>query len=260
MYLGTIAIRSRIITYLQNLPLRFSSMSLYGFITQTLTDTNMVPKPYRIRDIRSIRVLQCVWKPKKPKQCDCLTGSGYLPPSSHPGDPKPHGEHRCFPIQLSGPPFPNGPGSPYPRPAGGTRRRPEVSRRERSRMSSPFIFPYPVENNSTGLFCISEESSAVLLPRERDVTLRRLRKQQLHYRGGVIWLQSPLLYCESDIVNQTTAWQHHYSLCSLKITWKWPLFNVLAKCVLSYARFFSQNNLDKNTIENIKSNTNLNIT
>lgn len=42
------------------------------------------------------------------------------PPSSHPGDPKPHGEHRCFPIHFTGPPFPNGPGSPYPRPTGHT--------------------------------------------------------------------------------------------------------------------------------------------
>lgn len=30
--------------------------------------------------ISSLWVLQRVWKPKKPKQCDCLSGSGYLPP------------------------------------------------------------------------------------------------------------------------------------------------------------------------------------
>lgn len=67
------------------------------------------------------------------------------PPSSHPGDPKPHEEHRCFPIQLTGPPFPNGPGSPYPH--RDVWRRPEFSRRERSHMSMPFIFPYPGEQH-----------------------------------------------------------------------------------------------------------------
>lgn len=101
--------------------------------------------------ISSLRVLQHVWKPKKPKQCDCLSGSGYLPPSSHPGDLKPYGEHRCFPIHFTGPPFPNDLCSPYPRPIGHTG---GVQKRERSGMSSPFI-------NNTGLFCVSEESSGV---------------------------------------------------------------------------------------------------
>lgn len=92
---------------------------------------------------------------KKPKQCDCLTGSDYLPlPSSHPGDPKPHEEHRCFPIQLTGPPFPIGLGSPCPQPTGDAWRRPEASRRERSHMNMLFIIPYPVEKNNTGLFCV----------------------------------------------------------------------------------------------------------
>ncbi len=110
--------------------------------------------------ISSLRVLQRVWKPKKPKQCDCLSGSGYLPPHSHPGDPKPHGEHRCFPIHFTGPPFPNGPGSPYPRPTGHTWRCPEGKDQAWARRLSSLI----QQNRTTRGYSVSQKSHRVFSP------------------------------------------------------------------------------------------------
>lgn len=133
----------------------------------------MVPKPYQIPDIHRAHFItgsspvcleakksQTMWLPFRKR---------LPPPSSHPGDPKPHGEHRCFPIHLTGPPFPNGLGSPNPQPTGHT----GGVQKRKSGMSSPFSFPYSV--------C---KESSCFLPRERDVTPRHLRKQQLHYNWG----------------------------------------------------------------------------
>lgn len=107
--------------------------------------------------ISSLRVLQRVWKPKKPKQCDCLSGSGYLPPHPIPETQSLMENTDASPFISQDHPSQTARGHRIHGPLDTL----EVSRRERSGKSSPFIFPYPAEKNNTGLFCVSEESSCV---------------------------------------------------------------------------------------------------
>lgn len=140
------------------------------------------------------------------------------PPSSHPGDPKPHGEHRCFPIHFTGPPFPNGPGSPYPRPTGHT----GGVQKGKIRHELAVYLPLSSRIEQHGVILCLRRVIGCFLPRERDVTLRRLRKQQLHYRGGIIWLW-------------IKRWHDNGIILSARSRW----------CVWSYcASFFTQSDLD----------------
>lgn len=196
----------------------FCSFMVTANITQTLDDANTAPNHIRYETfaplVSLLRVLQRVWKPKKPKQCDCLTGSDYLPlhpipetqslmkstdaslfsTQDHPSQTA-RGHHIHSPLETRGEDqrCPEGKGHTWA-----------------CRLSSL------IQQNNTGLFRVSEESLGCFFPRERDVTLSRLRKQQLHYRGGHM-ITDP--FTALWVRDATTAWQHHYSLCSLKTTW-----------------------------------------
>ncbi len=54
--------------------------------------------------------------------------------------------------------------------------------------------PFSIRKKQHGVILCLRRVIGCFLRRERDVTLRRLRKQQLHYKGRVIWLQTPLLH------------------------------------------------------------------
>lgn len=72
-------------------------------------------------------------------------------------------------------------------------------------------------------------SARRLHPRVRDVTLSRLRKQQLHYKGGVIWLQT---------LHHTVSQRHIYTdmmtTTSLSLKWHFTLFIFLTVHVILY--------------------------
>lgn len=190
----------------------------------------MVPKPYLKPDIRSAHFIpasspacleakkaQTMWLPFRKR---------LPPPSSHPGDPKPHGEHRCFPIHFTGPPFPNGPGSPYPRPTGHT----GGVQKGKIRHELAVYLPLSSRIEQHGVILCLRRVIGCFLPRERDVTLRRLRKQQLHYRGGIIRLQTPLLHCESEWIKR---WHDNGIILSAHSRWceiEWPLMCLVLLC------------------------------
>ncbi len=141
--------------------------------------------------ILSLRVLQHVWKPKKPKQCDCLSGSGYLPPLIPSRRPKALWRTQMLPHSFHRTTLPKRPGFTVSTAHWTHWRCPEEGK---IRHELAVYLPFSIRKKQHGVILCLRRVIGCFLRRERDVTLRRLRKQQLHYKGRVIWLQTPLLH------------------------------------------------------------------
>ncbi len=144
--------------------------------------------------ISSLRVLQRVWKPKKPKQWTAFQERLPSPPHPHPETQKPHGEHRCFPIHFTRTTLPKRPGVTVSTAHWTHWRCPEG----KIRHELAVYLPLSSRIEQHGVILCLRRVIGVFSPEGAWRHTETSQEQQLHYRGGIIWLQTPLLHCESE--------------------------------------------------------------